>query len=72
VAPVDVTFDCDAVGGEAPFSYVWDFGDGMQASGDQPRHTYTVAGTYTATCQVTDAAGQVDSLSLDLGVLAAP
>ena len=71
VAPVDVTFNCDPVGGVAPFSYVWDFGDGTQGPLDQPSHTYTVPGTYTATCQVTDADGQVGSISVDLAVLAA-
>jgi PKD repeat protein len=68
VAPVDVTFDCDAVGGEAPFRYVWDFGDGTQSPLDGPSHTYSIPGTYTATCQVTDAAGHVDSISLDFQV----
>jgi PKD repeat protein len=71
VAPVDVTFNCDPVGGEAPFDYVWDFGDGSQSPGDQPGHTYAVPGRYTATCQLTDAAGATGSISLDLDVLPA-
>jgi PKD repeat protein len=70
IAPVSVAFNCDPVGGTAPFVYAWDFGDGMQASSDQPTHTYTDPRTYTATCEITDANGQVGSLSLDLGVLA--
>jgi hypothetical protein len=69
-APVDVTFNCDPVGGEPPFTYLWDFGDGTQAPLDQPSHTYTVPAMYTATCHVTDADGQVGSISIDLEVVA--
>ncbi len=55
-APLPVAFDAsgssDADGSIA--SYAWDFGDGGEAIGSAPSHTYTAAGTYTVTLTVTD------------------
>jgi PKD repeat protein len=54
--PVNVAFDAtgstDADGSIA--SYAWTFGDGNEAIGSAPSHTYTAAGTYTVTLTVTD------------------
>jgi PKD repeat protein len=38
-------------------SYAWNFGDGSTASGANASHTYSAAGTYTATLTVTDDLG---------------
>lgn len=38
-------------------TYVWDFGDGNTASGENATHTYPNAGTYTVTLTVTDPDG---------------
>ena len=68
VAPLTVTYTCSAAKGDAPYTIAVDFGDGtsqaalpgQQVSG---QHTYTLAHdksmTYTATCTVTDANGDV-------------
>ena len=54
-APLNVSFSGSATGGTAPYSYSWNFGDGSAVSTVQnPGHTYTAAGTYTATLTVTD------------------
>ncbi|WP_308189679.1 PKD domain-containing protein [Nocardioides sp. cx-169] len=37
-------------------TYDWDFGDGESGAGEAPKHTYTEAGTHTATVTVTDEA----------------
>lgn len=42
-------------------SYVWDFGDGASSVSALTSHTYSVAGSYTVTLQVHDAAGQSDT-----------
>lgn len=54
--------DTDSVG---PYSYVFSFGDGSQTTGQVAtagtisiaKHTYTTAGTFTATLEVTDSTG---------------
>jgi hypothetical protein len=52
-APIE--FDAQASGGEAPYDYEWDFGDGSEANFlRSPTHTYTDIGTYTITLTVTD------------------
>jgi PKD repeat protein len=38
-------------------SYAWTFGDGGTGTGATPSHTYTSAGTFTATLTVTDNCG---------------
>ena len=57
VAPLDVSFTADATGGKPPYSFNWDFGDGETSTDQNPTHTYTTAGTYTATVEVVDSLG---------------
>jgi PKD repeat protein len=57
--PLAVAFDASAssdLDGSVA-SYAWDFGDGSQAIGSAPSHTYTAAGIYTVTLTVTDDGG---------------
>lgn len=65
-APLEVAFHCDGAGGDAPLSYVWDFGDGTQSTLQNPSHTYTAAGSYTAMCEVTDANGDGANASVTI------
>ncbi|MFD0636564.1 PKD domain-containing protein [Catenulispora yoronensis] len=58
-APLAVTFTGTATGGTAPYSYKWTFGDGATSTAQNPSHTYTAAGTYTATLTVTDSSSPV-------------
>ncbi len=44
--------------------YAWSFGDGATGSGETPQHTYTAAGTYTATLTVTDDQNRQDQTSI--------
>jgi PKD repeat protein len=70
-APLEVQFTCDASGGDAPLSFVWDFGDGTQSTLQNPSHTYTIAGMYTAMCSVTDANGDSATSSVMITAAAA-
>ncbi len=54
-APLTVSFSgtgTDTDGGVV--AYAWNFGDGMSAASQNPTHTYTAPGSYTATITVTD------------------
>ena len=56
-APGTVSFTANAVGGIAPYTYAWAFGDGSTGSGATASHTYSSPGTYRAGVTVTDAYG---------------
>lgn len=63
-APLAVTFNSVASGGQSPYSYNWTFGDGGSASGPLVRHVYSTPGTYNALVIVTDSAGRTGQASL--------
>ncbi|MFJ5696812.1 PKD domain-containing protein, partial [Arthrobacter sp. NPDC093139] len=54
-APLTVNFTDTSTGG--PLSWAWEFGDGETATAQNPSHTYTAAGTYTARLTVTNDEG---------------
>jgi len=56
---VTVDFFCNVTGGNAPLSYLLDFGDGTSTTSDTASHTYGLEGVYNATCTVTDLDGDV-------------
>ncbi|HKU50106.1 MAG TPA: PKD domain-containing protein [Nitrososphaera sp.] len=63
-------FSADVSGGEAPYSYAWDFGDGQDETSDTVRHAFDDPGTYNVTLVVTDDSGQVATSSLEVQVSA--
>ena len=44
-------------------SYAWNFGDGNTSTSASPSHTYTAAGTYTVSLEVTDSTGATNTKS---------
>lgn len=52
----EVTFSANTRG-DAPISYMWDFGDGNTSTEANPSHTYGDMGTYSVTLEVTNAGG---------------
>ncbi|MDH7513965.1 MAG: PKD domain-containing protein [Clostridiales bacterium] len=52
--PLTVNFTGSASGGVAPYSYSWNFGDGSSSTAQNPSHTYSATGSYTATLTVAD------------------
>jgi PKD repeat protein len=45
-------------GGVLPYTYFWDFGDGITSTEENPSHIYENPGVYTVTLTVTDGNGQ--------------
>jgi PKD repeat protein len=54
-APLTVTFKDNSSG--SPTAWNWSFGDGAYSTVQNPKHTYSAAGSYTIKLTVTNAAG---------------
>ncbi len=67
-APFVVVLSSTGSGGTPPASYVWDFGDGSRATGQNTTHVYGLAGSYTATVWFNDSVGGSTSASVVLTV----
>src|SRR5207245_10303862 len=63
-----VSFTGTAVGGTAPYTYSWNFGDGGSATGLTATHSYTTAGTFTTTLTVTDSPGSPPKSSQTIAI----
>lgn len=71
-APLTVSFSGTGSGG-AVQSYEWNFGDGSApVSGATASHSYTAAGTFSATLKVTNASGASDTRAVTITTTAAP
>jgi PKD repeat protein len=53
-------------------SYAWNFGDATTGSGVNPSHSFTAAGTYTATLTVTDNRGGTATMTVPVTSAAPP
>jgi PKD repeat protein len=51
-----------------PFTFAWDFGDGQKSTDQNPVHTYTKVGEYTATLEVTNQKGNKGTDEIDVFV----
>jgi len=56
-----VQFYGNASGGEPPYSWYWDFGDGNTSALQNPTHIYDKVGEYDVILTVTDDFGQTDN-----------
>ena len=61
IADVPMYLSSSVIGGTAPYSYIWNFGDGTTSNLANPTHTYESEDTYTVTLVVTDSQGKEDS-----------
>ena len=49
-------------------SWLWQFGDGITSTAQNPRHIYTIAGSYNVTLSVTDTAGCTNNITHTLQI----
>ena len=69
--PLTVDFRCQATSDAGIKGYSWDFGDGSTSSEQNPRHTYSSAGNYSAKCSATDNNNMTGSATAPVSVAAA-
>jgi PKD repeat protein len=55
-----VLFTTAAAGGVAPYTYLWDFGDGSVSASSAPIHKYASSGAYSTSLTIKDANGDTD------------
>jgi PKD repeat protein len=67
-APLAVSFTANAVGGDAPLTYAWAFGDAATGTGGTASHTYQSNGSYDAKVTVTDANGDAATATVTIVV----
>ncbi len=65
------TFSSSITNGTAPYTYLWDFGDGNTSNLSSPSHTYTINGNYNACLVVVDNNFCTDTLCTSVVVTAA-
>lgn len=70
--PMAISFSAVVTNGLSPFTYAWNFGDGQTGSGQSAQHTYTTAGTFTASVTVTDSRQRTDTGSVSISASAPP
>ena len=63
-----IEFRAVVTGGNAPFSYVWNFDDGTSALSSTYVKTYATAGSYTVTLQIVDASGAESTDTVNLTI----
>ncbi len=69
--PLTVDFRSVGTSDAGVKSYAWDFGDGTKSTEQNPKHTYSSAGNYNATCTVTDNNNMTGTGSAPVSVAAA-
>ena len=69
-APLQVNFTSTPSGGVPPYSYTWDFGDGLKSTLQNPQHVYEKSGDYTAGLTVQDSAGHMNFALVQIKVQA--
>jgi PKD repeat protein len=64
VAPLEIAFSDESVGGSGIISRLWDFGDDTTSTEKNPSHTYPDIGEYTVTLKVTRADAKTDEATV--------
>jgi len=71
-APLAVTFNGTAAGGNGNYVWKWDFGDGGTSSIEDPVHTFSTAGTFSVHVWLNDTGVNTTTATLSITVDPAP
>ena len=55
--PYEVGFEATVTGGTSPYSFTWNFGDGLSSTLAKPRYIYRESGQYTVLVVASDSKG---------------
>lgn len=69
-APLTVAFAGSATGGQPPYTYRWDFGDGTSSAEQNPSHTFVSPGSYLVAFYPKDSAGHEGTMGFYVDVSA--
>ena len=72
LAPVGLSFSTQVSGGQSPYTFSWDFGDGLTSTRPNPIHNYTIPRVYRVEVTVTDSLGHTASQVMNITVIARP
>lgn len=61
-----ITLTATILGGAAPYTYFWEFGDGTSSTNAKPTHVYSRTGSYPVSVLVKDVAGKTTRLNYNL------
>jgi PKD repeat protein len=67
-APFPVQFATTLAGGDSPYVYSWEFGDGANSALAEPSHVFTTAGTFAVQVTVLDAQSLAANSSVTITV----
>jgi len=72
LAPMGISVSTQVSGGQYPYTYSWDFGDGLTSTRPNPIHNYTIPRVYRVEVTVTDSLGHAASQVMNITVIARP
>ena len=72
LAPMGISVSTQVSGGQSPYTYSWDFGDGLTSTRPNPIHNYTIPRVYRVEVTVTDSLGHAASQVMNITVIARP
>ena len=67
-----ISVNTQVSGGQSPYTYSWDFGDGLTSARPNPIHNYTIPRVYRVEVTVTDSLGHAASQVMNITVIARP
>src|SRR6266704_1097060 len=72
LTPLGVSFSAQVSGGQSPYTFSWDFGDGLTSTRQTPLHNYTIPRVYRVEVTVADSLGHTVSQVMNITAITGP